>query len=179
MKISKSKIVAYSVIIVIFCIEIFILNPYIKDKYFTIDILNFKENSLKFSLLLPFVVLVFFLFYGFRKKIINLVYIFSVLLVSMLFGFFFKSITDNFLLFLNSKIKLESHTKTYHVVSDKTNKIFHIYENKEDFITSLEQLDKIDSLRIIKKYPSLYKLKNGDTLKVTYKKGLFNVKFLE
>ncbi len=179
MKISKYRILAYSVFITILCIHIFLLRPYVKEKYFDIDIRNFKDISWKFSLLLPFVVFVIFIVYGFRKKIINIVYIFSVLLVSTLFGFFFKSITDDFLLFLNSKINLESHIKTYHVVSDDTNKIFHIYENSNEFITYPEQLDKIDSLRIVKKYPSLYKLKKGDTLKVAYKKGLFDVKFLE
>ena len=179
MKISKSKIVAYSAIIAIFCIQIFVLNPYIEDKYFNTDIRDFKEKSWKFSLLLPFVILFFFLVYGFRKKIISIGYTFSILLVATLFGFFFKSITDDFLLFLNSKINLENHTKTYHVVSDSTNKIFHIYENRNELITSPEQLNKIDSLRISKNYSSIYKLKNDDTLKVTYKIGLFDVKFLE
>ena len=52
-------------------------------------------------------------------------------------------------------------------------------ENSNEFITSPEQLNKIDSLRILKNNPSLYKLQNGDTLNVEFKLGLFNVKFLE
>ena len=179
MKISKYRIFAYTVFIAILCTDIFLLRPYIREIYFDIDISNFKDVSWKFSLLLLFVVIVFFLVYGFRKKIINKVYVFSILLMAALFGFFFKGITDNFLLFLNSKFNLDSQIQTYHVVSDNTNKIFHIYENREDFITSPEQLNKIDSLRIVKKYPSLYELKNGDTLKVAYKTGMFNVKFLD
>ena len=81
--------------------------------------------------------------------------------------------------FLNSKFNIECQTKVYHVVSDKTNKIFHIYEDRDEFITSSEQLNKIDSFRILKKHPSIYKLQNGDTLNVKYKIGLFKVKFLE
>ncbi|NHM04764.1 hypothetical protein [Flavobacterium celericrescens] len=179
MKISKNRIVAYIVLIAIFCTHIFILRPYIKEKYFDIDIRNFKEISWKYSLLFLSVLLISFLIYGYRKKIISVGYTFTMLLVVALFGFLFKSITDDFLLFLNSKINLENHTKGYHVVTDSSNKVFHIYENKNEFITSPEHLNKIDSLRILKKYPSLYKFKNGDTLNVEYKLGLFNVKFLE
>lgn len=179
MKISKYRIVTYLVFITIFCTHIFLLNPFINEKYFDIDVRNFKDVSWKFSLLLPIALLIFFLVYGYKKKIISIGYTFSILLLATLFGFFFKSITDDFLLFLNSKINIESHTKVYHVVSDNTNKIFHIYENRNEFITSPEQLNKIDSLRILKNNPSLYKLQNGDTLNVEFKLGLFNVKFLE
>jgi hypothetical protein len=179
MKISKYRLVTFSVFIAIFCYHIFVLGPYIKEKYFHSDVRNFKEVSWKFSLLISFIVLILFFVYGYRKKIISIRYTFSIVIIATLFGFFFKSITDDFLLFLNSKCNIVSQTKVYHIVSDKTNGIFHIHEDKNEFITSLEQLNKIDSLRILKKYPTIYKLQNGDTLNVQYKIGLFKVKFLE
>ena len=179
MKISKYRLVTYLVFIAIFCSHIFVLGPYIKEKYFHPDVHDFKEVSWKYSLQISFIVLILFFVYGYRKKIISIRYTFSILIVATLFGFFFKSITDDFLLFLNSKFNIECQTKVYHVVSDKTNKIFHIYEDRNEFITSSEELNKIDSLRILKKHPSIYKLQNGDTLNVQYKIGLFKVKFLE
>lgn len=179
MKLSKSTIIAYFVIGVLIILQFFFLDPYIKEKYFYIDVAAFKNESWSYSFILPSILVVIFIIIGFKRKIINRTFLFATSVLFLFSVFFSKRLTDDILLYFNSKIKIEKISKNYVVLRNDENKVFHIYDKKSEFISFDDQLNRIDSLRIKRNLKSLYKLENNDTLQVHYKIGFLKVKYLE
>jgi hypothetical protein len=178
MKVSKSRLLTYLALGVIVTLNIFVLNPILKENYFRDDIFDFEENSWKYSIVICLVLFLIFTFFAFKKNQLNKKFLFHNLITVSLIAVFGKGLIDDALLYVNLKINVEKYTKSYVVKRYDLNKVFHIYDNKNEFIVFDEQLKKIDSLRMKRNLKSLYLLQNDDTLNVEYKKGLLNVKFL-
>ncbi|MCL9810129.1 hypothetical protein [Flavobacterium luminosum] len=179
MRISKKKLIVYLIVTILICFNLFVLKPILKKNYFSEDILDFERNSWKYTIGISLVLLIAFTVYAFKKNILNLKFIIYNFIVVFVFSFFGKASIDHALLYANLKIETKKYTKSYVVIRYAPNKVFHIYDNKSEFIVFEEQLKKIDSIRIKKKLKSLYNLKNNDTLNVDYKTGILNVKFLK
>ncbi len=169
----------YLIIGIIVALQVFYLDPYVKGKYFYSDIDAFKKESCKYSFVLPSILFIIFLIIGLKKNVINKTFFFSIFVVFLFVVISSKRLTDNVLLYFNSKTKAEKISKNYVVLRNDENKVFHIYDNKKEFILSEDLLNKIDSIRLKRKLKSLYKLRNNDTLKIEYKIGFLNVKYLE
>lgn len=179
MKISKYKLSAYLIVGIIISLNLFVIKPILKDNYFTDDVFDFKRNSWKYTIGISLIIFVVFTIFAFKKNKLNRNFIIFNLMSITLITFFGKGIIDGALLYANLKIKTEKYTKTYIVLRHDLNKVFHIYDNKTEFIVSDEQLKKIDAIRINNSLKSLYNLQNNDTLNINYKRGLLNVKFLK
>lgn len=178
MKLSKSKIIIFTLIVSLYTLQFFVYNTNSKKLYFLEDIHNFKETSWKYSFILPLLIFIPISIYALRKKMINKRSIFYGILMFFVSCFFFKNLTDNLLLYLNTKINIENYTKNYVVVRHDQNKVFHIYDNKNQFISFSNELNKINTIRLKKNLKSLFKLQYKDTLNVNYKVGFLKVKFL-
>ena len=179
MKISKSKLITYLIIAALIIFKIFFLNPFLKKIYFSDDIRDFEENSWEYSFILSSIVLVIAIIFALKRKLRNRKFFINCIIVFLLFALFTKGLTDDLLLYFNSKINIENYTKNYIVLRYDPNKVFHIYDKKNEFIVFDEQLKKIDSIRLKRNLKSLYKLQNNDTLNVEYKRGFLKVKYLE
>ena len=179
MKLSKYKVILLLTIVVIFSFKIFFLSPHIKEIYFSDDVRNFEKNSWKYSFILASIIITILIFYGVKRKLENRKLFIYCMLLFYLITFSSKGLTDNLLLYFNSKIKVENYTKNYVVLRHDPNKVFHIYDKKNEFITFDNQLSKINSIRLKRNLKSLYSLKNKDTLNIEYKIGFLKVKYLE
>lgn len=179
MKISKYRLSAYLIVGFILSLNLFILKPILKDTYYTDDIFAFERNSWKYTIGISLIIFVVFTFFALKKNKSNKNFMIVNLMSIPLIALFGKGIIDDALLYANLKIKTEKYTKSYVVLRQDLNKVFHIYDNQKEFIVSDEQLKKIDSIRIKNGLESLYRLQNNDTLNINYKRGLLNVKFLK
>ena len=117
--------------------------------------------------------------YAIKKKLLSRNFLINCSLIFVLITYCSKGLIDDLLLYLNTKINVENYTKNYVVLRYDPDKVFHIYDKKNEFIVFDEQLKKIDSIRMKKNLKSLYKLQNNDTLNIEYKVGLLKVKYLE
>ena len=178
-KLSNASLTLYLIVGIVVILQVFLLDPYIKEKYFFSDIDAFKKESWKYSFVLLSILFIIFLIIGLRKKVIDKTFFFSTFVLFLVVAISSKRLTDNVLLYFNSKTKAEKIIKDYIVLRNDENKVFHIYDNKNEFILSEELLRKIDSLRFKRNLKSLYKLQNNDTIKVEYKIGLLDVKYFE
>lgn len=178
MKLSKPKNIIFTLIVFLYVLQFFVYNTNSKKLYFPEDIHNFKETSWKYSFILPLLIFIPISIYVVRKKMINKRFIFYGILMFFVNCFFFKNLTDNLLLYLNTKINVENYTKNYIVVRHDQNKVFHIYDNKNEFISFSNELSKINIIRLKNNVKSLYELQYKDTLNVNYKVGFLKVKFL-
>ena len=163
MKLSKSKVISFLIISALISFQIFFLNPFLKRIYFSDDIRNFEENSWKYSFILPSILLITAIIFAIRRKLANRKIFINYIIAFLLITLFSKGLTDDLLLYLNSKINVENYTKNYIVLRYDPNKVFHIYDKKNEFIVFDEQLKKIDSVRLKRNLKSLYNLQNNDT----------------
>ena len=159
--------------------KILYLNPFLKGLYSSEDMRNFKQTSWKYSLLLSSLLLLIIIMIGVRKKLITRKFFLNCILIFFLFTVFTKGLNDDILLYFNSKINIENYCKNYVVIRSDPNKVFHIYDKKNEFIDSDQLFEKINSKRLSRNLKSLYNLQNNDTLNIDYKIGFLNVKFLE
>ena len=178
MKLSKSKVLLFLILIVIFCYKHFYLKPILSKIYFDNDLRNFKENSWSYSFILPLVVLIVLIVYAKKRNLLNKSFVIYSMLYCSLLVLGVKGLTDDIFLYLNSKINVKNFTKNYTVIRYDPNKVFHLYDMKNEFI-DFDKLKKFDSIRLHKNQKSLYKLNDKDTINVNFKKGFLNVKFLE
>lgn len=179
MKISKSKVITFIAIGIIISLQFFFFAPFLKQIYFYDDVRNFEKNSWKYSFVLSSLIIIFMIVYAIKKKLLSRNFLINCSLIFVLITYCSKGLIDDLLLYLNTKINVENYTKNYVVLRYDPNKVFHIYDKKNEFIVFDEQLKKIDSIRIKKNLKSLYKLQNNDTLNIEYKVGLLKVKYLE
>lgn len=179
MKLSKSTLITYFIIGILILAQFFFLSPYVKGKYSYNDIQLFKKESWLYSFILPFLLFLFLIIIGWRKKMIVKTYGLYFFILFIFVSFYSKRLTDDILLYFNTKIKVEKISKDYIVSRNDENKVFHLYDNKSEFILSNELLNKIDSLRFKRNLKSLYQLKNNDIIKVEYEIGFLKVKYLE
>lgn len=179
MKLSKSRILFYLIVIVIFLFDLMILKPIVDEKYFYYDIDNFKDSSWNYSVILFVILFLSFIIYISKKSLLTKVNFFYGLFLIGLLAFSLKGLNDNLLLYLNTKIDSKKTLKTFSVIRYDPNKVFHIYDNKNEFIVFQGNLRKIDSLRKVRKLKSLFLLQNKDTIKVPFKEGFLNIKYLD
>lgn len=161
-------------------LNVFYFKPIISDKYLLADVLTFKSESWKYSLVVFFVIVILVLGYGYKtyKEKLKFFNICLLVVLSLFLSYLLKNITDNFLLFLNSKLEAKEVVVVYKVIENKENKVFSLYDNK-NFINSENQLNKINKYRNDNKIKSVFEYKNNDTIHVSFNKGLFGVNFMK
>ncbi len=173
---------------VLVLINMFFLKPIIKSKYLDVDVRAFKEVSWKYSIIV--FVIILFAFVGYNYKVnkeklkikgagLLVIRGFGLLIFFALFlSFILKNITDDFLLFINTKIDCKNTIIAYKVIENKENGVYELYDNK-NYISDEDELSKINKNRIGNKSKSILEYKNNDIIHVEFNKGLLGVNFIK
>jgi hypothetical protein len=69
--------------------------------------------------------------------------------------------------------------KEYVLQKYEQNKVFQLYDNKNEIIARKKELDRIDLGRKSKNLKSIYELNNNDTVIVKYQIGFLKTKYFE
>jgi hypothetical protein len=179
-KISRFSVLSFIFWSSLMLINFFYFQPFVDNTYFHSDVLFFKNDSWKYSIIVFILILIVFVVYGFKTNMIKIrIWNFALLaLISFFLSSLLKNFTDNFLLYINKKISHKSILIVYKVIENKENEVFELYDYK-NFITYKEELDKINNQRINNNLKSVYDYKNNDTLQVSFNYGFLKVKYLE
>lgn len=141
------------------------------------DLKNFKTYSWKYLLataaIISITLIVFMKIKQFSRIIITC--ILSLFLAFWSFNFLFI----NTILFINSQTEKSQITNTYEVINHKEVTNFWLNSGKKKSIHDDDEMELIDKKRKVKGLKSIFEYKTGDTLQVKFKKGIFNVNYLE
>lgn len=82
-------------------LNVFYFKPIISDKYLPADVLIFKNESWKYSIVVFLVIVILVLGYGYKtyKEKLKIFNICLLVVLSLFLSYLLKNITDNFLLF--------------------------------------------------------------------------------
>jgi len=183
MKITKSNIIYTVIFIAIFCVDLFVMKPYVDEKYLYRDLWDFELDSLQYTIISAFIICLSLILYRvissikLNKKSIP-VYI-ILLIQTVFFILVFDSLIERSALYFNTLFIKENLKKEYVLQKHKDNKAFILFDNKNEIITGIRTLERIDLERKSKKLKSIYKLNNNDTIIINYKIGFLKTKFLE
>ncbi len=183
MKIQKSKITIILIFIAVFFLDWFIIEPEIKQSYLNQDIWKFENNSWKYSVITFLLIYISFLIYKLYNSKYNkaglTVFLFYLCLPSAFLAFCLNSLTENTTLYFNSIYHKENLKKEYLIQRYDTNKVFQLYDKKDEIIVSKRELDKIDLIRKMGNLKSLYELQNNDTIIINYGIGFLKTKYFK
>lgn len=158
-------------------VDIFYLRGYLSDNYSTNDISNFRDKVEEVLFVLAILGSIFWVIYCLKTQKRSLKILFAGIIVSFLTTFWAENIISDYLLYLNTKIKVENHLENYSVIKTEDNFLRVFLFNEKEIITFSEELKKIDKRRHQKGQTSIYEMK--DTIHIPYKMGFLGVKFLE
>jgi hypothetical protein len=179
-KVSRFKILNIIFLGLLMLLNIYYLKPFIDKVYLDFDVLAFKKDSWPYSIVVFLIVSIIIVGYSYRIKTEKLKIWTTCLLIlaSFYLSYLLKNFTDNFLLYLNTKISHENVVTIYKVIENKENKVFELYDNKT-FITSDNELKKINNQRIENKLKPIFDYKNNDTIRVNFNFGFLKVKYFK
>ena len=183
MRISKSRIIYTIFFGAIFCFDWFIMKPHVNEKYLTRDRWNFEFDSWKYTLISVIIVYLFFVSYSLfssikssKKSIFHYIFL---LIPTLLFVFVLDFFIERTALYLNTMFDNDILEKEYVLQKYEQNKVFQLYDNKNEIITGKKELDRIDLGRKSKNLKSIYELNNNDTIIVKYQIGFPKTKYFE
>jgi len=170
------------ILISIFICQRYYIEPVIQKRYLESDIYDFENNAWKYSIITFFLISIFtfaverFIIIDDDKGKIEFYYI---LLYAGMMTFFLKNLTNDITLYINTKTHKDIISKNYTLKKNDSNKVFHLYDNKEEFIIDKNELDFIDSISTRDNLKSIYELKNNDVIPINFNKGFLDIKYLE
>lgn len=175
----RNNVLFYIVFISLFSIYSFVFQPFIKTKYIANDIKNFEDNySWKIYLFLWFLFVVFG-FYKVKKTKEKIGELGMTSLLFLVLGYiFFNHFITNNTLFINQLISKEKENIIYETIN-QDGYISLMEKGNNENIFEEENLDKINKIRKQNHLESLNQVKNGDTIKIVFDKGLFGFKYLK
>lgn len=179
-KLSTFQILNFVFWTVLVLVNMFYFKPIIQNKYLDADVRAFKDVSWKYSIIVFVIILFAFAGYNYKvnKEKLKIKSVGLFILLAFFLSFILKNITDNFLLFINTKIDCKNTIIVYKVIENKENGVYELYDNK-NFISNEDELNKIDKNRIGNKSKSILEYKNNDTVLVEFNKGLLGVIFIK
>lgn len=148
-RIPKGAIIIVIILIAIFALDHYTLEPIIREKYLENDIRSFKDNSLIYKVIFVSIMVVFtFLLQIKRIKSsqISEILIFGVITWFSLF-LATQRMIDHVLLYINTKTEKEQITKIYSVVNHEDKKVFWLNDGNKS-IYSEKDLENINRSRI-------------------------------
>lgn len=157
------------------CLDTFILTPFIKNHYFDTDLSNFKTEAWKYTFIIIGVTAVLLAIFSKAKQLSHIIYvvIISTILISGI-----KPLLTKIFLFINVKTETSQESYTYKIINHKVSQTFWLDSGEKKSIHD-DEIKLIDKKRKEKGLPSILGYKNNDTIKVIYKKGIFNVNYLD
>ncbi|ASK29557.1 hypothetical protein CEY12_05305 [Chryseobacterium sp. T16E-39] len=177
-KISKSQIVFFSILIILFSIYSFILKPIIKERYLHSDLKNFEDGSWKYTIITFSILLIIMFFAIIKSKTKDLSNLPVGILVLGLVCFAGLHHPVNYvLLFVNIKTGKEKIVRKYEIVNHKEQSVFWLDAN-ENSIHDNSDLDRINKCRAEKNLKSVFEMKNKDNIIIRFKKGIMDINYL-
>lgn len=174
---SDSYVRSLIIFIPVMCINSFFLKSIIKDHYLDQDLTNFKDYSWKYLIVIT-VVLIIVLAICLKVKTVS--HFINICISSTVFVFFvFRPILINIILLINIHTEKSQITHTYEVISYKEMKTFWLNSDKTKSINDDDEIKLIDKRRKAKGQKSLFEYKMNDTIQVKFRKGVFNVNYIE
>ncbi|MBB4805681.1 hypothetical protein HNP38_000953 [Chryseobacterium defluvii] len=179
-KLSKLQIIIISFLIFIFCINDFFLKPIIKEKYLDTDLKSFEHISWRYLLIISvFIAVITIAVIQLRLKKVHILQVFMVIVFSGLLTFFgFYRFISNALLYINFKTEKEEIIREYQVINHKEQKVFWL-DAGENSLHDKDEMLKLSKNITQKNSRFIFEYKNNDTVKVSFKKGILNVNYLD
>ncbi len=169
-------------IAIIFSLDSFLLEPSLKGKYLRIDIIQYENNIWTYiAYVLAVFCLISIIYMGIVERSIKSFFgcigAFAMLYI-MLF-LMLKRPVKKINLIVNTWFTTETFHKEYKISRDKTNDLRLRPEGILDQIFMESKLNTIEATRKEKNLPSIYNLKDGDTINVSFAKGYLDIKYLK
>ncbi|PIF46143.1 hypothetical protein CLU96_3162 [Chryseobacterium sp. 52] len=174
---SKPFVLFCIIMILIFCFDGFYLKPIIKDHYLDMDLKSFKNDFWKYQLLIAALLAIVFILFMKIRKLLQMI---PVILCSLFFVFMgFKTFFSDIALYINYQTEKKQITKTYTVINHKETKVFWLYAGEVSSIHDYKEIQLTDQKRKANGLKSLFNYNYGDTVQITFKKGIFKVNYMD
>lgn len=180
MKKLLSKISIPLIIIGLLTFNWFILDPYIESKYLRADLFEYNQNTWKYYAYFFAIVYIIFMVFVIRteKKVksILIIALNSIFILSSLY-FLLKEPINRINLVVNTLFTQETFQETYTVSNRGLNNVSLYAVSKEGVILFNEELNAIEEIRKERQLPSVYDLKDNDTITIDFAKGYLDMKY--
>ena len=178
MKNLKTKdIILTLIVIAIFFVPFFIIQPYIEKIYLNEDINYFKEYHFwKIYFLGWSLVLIFFIIFKYKFTLER----FAIILFYFIcFYLTFQRIGTHTFLFINQIFQTKTERKVYKLYNDKRYLQFFLDDEKNNNLIYKDEIEKINIVRKKKNLIEIQDLPTHDSVCVDYKVGIFGIKYLK
>lgn len=173
--VSKPYIILFVILALLFCLDDFILKPFITDHYLEEDLTSFKDFSWKYLAIIAVLLAIVLIIISKAKKILPILILCAFSAFLVFFGLI--TVLTHILLYINVQTEKEDVINTYEVIHH--HETFWLHAGEENSIHGNKAIQLIDKKRKEKNQNSILEYKTGDTVKVTFKKGIFNVNYLD
>lgn len=164
------------ILIPVFCFDSFVLQPFLKDHYLEQDLRNFKDNSWKYILITFAIIIVVAAIFARVRKISEFI---AVCFISGAIILGFKSIFTRIFLFINTETEHSRMIQTYEIINHKEPQVLWLDAGEKKSIHDHNEIELIDKKRKSLGLQSISQHKTNDTVHVIYKKGIFNVNYID
>jgi len=176
----KPSILPILIVSALIFLDWHIMTPHIKQKYLFIDTVNFEYDYWKYFFISAGIMyatfLIGLLFVKNKKSLIASGFL--AIFPAIFSAFILDSFVEKTVLCANTYYTSEIIQKEYKIESDNTQKKLHAI-NGEYVIFNKREISIIDDIRKEKNLPSIYDLKNGDTILVEFHKGYLDTKYFK
>ena len=178
MKNLKTKdIILTLIVIAIFFVPFFIIQPYTEKIYLNEDINYFKEYHFwKIYFLGWSLVLISFIIFKYKFTLERFAMIFFYFIC---FYLTFQRIGTHTFLYINQIFQTKTERKVYKLYNDKKYLQLFLDDEKEDNLIFKDEIDKINIVRKKKNLKEIQDLPTHDSVCVDYKVGIFGIKYLK
>ncbi|WP_298520147.1 hypothetical protein [uncultured Kordia sp.] len=156
------------------------MTPHIRNQYLIKDTVNFEYNYWTFFFIGAGIIYVLILIRALiiekcTKKNVRVEVIFSIF-PALFLAFLLDGFIERTVLYTNTFYLSENIQQDYKVKRDKR---LHLLSNDGFIIIRQKELSSIETIRKEKNLPSIYDLKDGDTIRVDFAKGYLDIKYLK
>jgi hypothetical protein len=178
----KPILIPIVILSIVFSLDAYLLEPYVEEKYLLKDRLNYENKIWTYvAYVLAAFCLISIIYISIIER--SLKYFFGcigafVMSFMMLF-LILKRPAKKMNLIVNTWFTSETFQKEYKISRNKTNDVRLYSEDILDQIFIESELNTIEKIRKEKHLPSIYDLKDGDTVNVSFAKNYLDIKYLK
>ena len=163
---------------VLFYIDSFIMEPYLGTKYLDNDIIRYEKYSWKYSLYIIGSISIILIVIRIIVRRILKTFLATAIFFSIYFGLVSILTID-----IIGKVNLVANTWFTQETFQKEYKVYRngsilSHSTTKEMVLFRNELNAIEKIRKEKKLPSIYNLKDGDTINISFSKGYLDIKYL-
>lgn len=179
----KPAIPSIIIIAVIIYFDFYIMAPHIRNQYLIKDTINFEYNYWMFFFIGAGIIYVLILIRAlfiekYTKKSVRVEVIFSIF-PALFLAFLLDGFIEKTVLYTNTFYLSESIQEDYKIKRNPQSEKLSLLGNDRVNIVRKRELSSIETIRKEKNLPSIYDLKHGDTINVSFAKGYLDIKYLK